>query len=331
MTKNNEVIDESIRAEAADWFARQNSGELSSGEREAMDRWLQADTRHRLALAQCEQLSLMSEMLKGDAELSADLKPPRHSFLPRWPFSSWKVLMPVAAVLLMALATLLLQRHYSVDYYNTRIGEQRVVHLEDGSTLMLNTSSRVGVRYTGSKRSIFLERGEAFFMVAKSPRRPFVVNVRGSEVRALGTAFNVALRGGDVRVAVTQGVVEVKAEDAGGQLRQLVKMLPGQGVRYSTTSPDDNSGVMPVNLEKVTAWQTNRVYFDNDRLEDAVAEYNRYTTRKIVLVGDELAGERISGVFDIGDVDALAFALEESFGARINRNEQRVLVLPGRD
>ncbi|MFV8782355.1 FecR family protein [Microbulbifer sp. SA54] len=320
-----EVVDESIRAAAADWFARQQGGAMTAAEVDALECWLQSDHRHRQAFAQCQQLCLMSDMLRDDPELNLGLPEVRKAVRRRL---RWRWLSAAAAVALVGVSALVLQQHYAIEYYQTGIGEQRVVHLQDGSTLMLNTDSRVGVRYRRNERGLHLERGEAFFMVAKNPARPFVVNVRGSEVRALGTAFNVALREGNVQVAVTQGVVEVKAEGSSGRSQPLATMLPGQGVRYRLAEPDDNSGVIPINLEKVTAWQTSRIYFDNERLEDAIAEYNRYTTRKVVLVGSGLADERISGVFNIGDADALAFALQQGFGARINKNDQRILVLP---
>ncbi|MCW8126956.1 FecR family protein [Microbulbifer halophilus] len=327
MKRVERVTDESIERAAADWLAREEGGALGPAERRRLDHWLRRDERHRLAYANCRQLCLMTDFLAGDEELQAEIAGARRPARQR--AFGWKTLLQLAAVMLLALGAVWLQQYFAVDYYQTQIGEQRVVHLRDGSTLMLNTDSRVGVRYTRGQRSLFLERGEAFFMVAGNPQRPFVVDVQGSEVRALGTAFNVALRAGDARVAVTQGVVEVRAAGAGQ--RRLARMLPGEGFHYSPEQPRQNSGVGKVNLEKVTAWQTDRIYFDNDRLEDAVAEYNRYTTRKMVLVGDQLAGKRISGVFNIGDADALAFALKESFGARINKSDQRILVLPGRD
>lgn len=323
--------DRSIRERAAEWLARQQGGTMSATESDALEQWLQADPQHRQAFVQCQQLSLMTDFLKDDPDLSDGLPEIRKSVERRSRVRSrlhW--VGAVAAVMLIAVASVFTRNYYVVEYYQTGIGEQRVVHLDDGSTLMLNTDSRVGVRYHRDQRALFLERGEAFFMVAKNPSRPFVVNVQDAQVRALGTAFNVALRAERVRVAVTQGVVEVQSESDLGHPQQLVKMLPGQGVRFSVARPQDNSGVVPINLEKITAWQTRRIYFDNDRLEDAIAEYNRYTTRKMVLVGDALSNQRISGVFNVGDADGLAFALKQGFGARIKKNDRRILVLAPR-
>ncbi|MGH6911005.1 MAG: FecR domain-containing protein, partial [Phenylobacterium sp.] len=47
--------------------------------------------------------------------------------------------------------------------YETRVGEQRLIVLNDGSRVRLNTNSRVIVRYTGDERRVVLARGEAFF------------------------------------------------------------------------------------------------------------------------------------------------------------------------
>jgi len=56
--------------------------------------------------------------------------------------------------------------------YTTQVGEQRVLQLPDGSTVQLNTQSRVKIDFSTSKRQIWLSRGEALFSVSRDPRRP---------------------------------------------------------------------------------------------------------------------------------------------------------------
>ena len=75
--------------------------------------------------------------------------------------------------------------------------------------MKLNEGALHSVLFTDTERRVRLERGEAFFQVTKDPRRPFVVEVGGVTVRAIGTAFNVRLGGGELDVLVAEGKVEV--------------------------------------------------------------------------------------------------------------------------
>ena len=80
--------------------------------------------------------------------------------------------------------------------YATQVGEQRLVVLDDGSRMTLNTNTRVHVSLGSKQRSVEVQQGEALFEVAKDPQRPFVVHAGGSEVVAVGTVFAVRLAQG---------------------------------------------------------------------------------------------------------------------------------------
>lgn len=73
-----------------------------------------------------------------------------------------------------------------------RGGEYKIT-LGDGSIVMLNAGSKLTFPtvFRGSERKVYVE-GEAFFNVAKNPDKPFIVTVGGSEIRVLGTQFNVS-------------------------------------------------------------------------------------------------------------------------------------------
>src|SRR6185503_5173686 len=87
--------------------------------------------------------------------------------------------------------------------FETALGERATVTLPDGSTVQLNSASRVRVDYSMSSRVITLERGEAFFTVAHNADRPFWVTSGKGWVRAVGTAFDVYLNRSRVRVIVS--------------------------------------------------------------------------------------------------------------------------------
>jgi len=62
---------------------------------------------------------------------------------------------------------------YAPGQYRTAIGEQKVVDLEDHSTIVLDAATRLRVRYTPDARIVELQNGQAQFTVAKDPTRPF--------------------------------------------------------------------------------------------------------------------------------------------------------------
>jgi transmembrane sensor len=90
------------------------------------------------------------------------------------------------------------------------------VSLPDGSQVVLAPGSRLAVAagYGGTHRELRLD-GVARFTVRHDAARPFVVRVADAEVRDLGTVFTVRRRvGGDVAVAVTEGVVALRGARA---------------------------------------------------------------------------------------------------------------------
>ena len=101
--------------------------------------------------------------------------------------------------------------------------------MEDGSTIALNTNSRVNIDYSGERRVVQLLRGEASFDVAKSPQRPFVVYAGSGLIWAVGTAFNVRYTSDLVDVIVTEGIVKV-----------YTQVSPEQPVASLTAAPDSD-------------------------------------------------------------------------------------------
>lgn len=116
------------------------------------------------------------------------------------------------------------------------------ISLADGSHVTLYPGSRLKYRtgLTGSRREVHLV-GQAFFKVAKSPERPFLVYTAKVLTTVLGTSFLVtAYEGKEAKVAVQEGKVVVQPRNnaqlaatpanpaAGG-----VVLSPNQQVVYS--------------------------------------------------------------------------------------------------
>ncbi|MET0636607.1 MAG: FecR domain-containing protein [Chitinophagaceae bacterium] len=84
--------------------------------------------------------------------------------------------------------------------------------LPDGSVLQLYPGSRLSydASYGSVTRSINLQKGQAFFAVAKDKQHPFIVTARSVLVRAVGTAFTVNnTKNGKISVLMSEGRVAV--------------------------------------------------------------------------------------------------------------------------
>lgn len=194
--------------------------------------------------------------------------------------------------------------------FATAVGETRVVQLADGSSVRMDTGSRLLVRYSGDRRHIELQEGQAFFTVAHDAARPFVVSAGEAEVTAVGTVFDVRRDAGAVRVTLVSGAVDVRGQ-AAGEVRRLER---GQealvaGPRIIARAAD---------VAAATGWTEGRIVLRETSLKQAVAEVNRYLTAGIELDAPLLEDETVSGVFKTGDRDAFVSAAAASLGLKVS-------------
>jgi len=66
-------------------------------------------------------------------------------------------------------------------------------------------------------------------------------------------------------------------------------------------------------MARKLAWTRGRLWFDRVTLAEAVAEFNRYNHRQLVIEDPAIAGLHISGTFDATDTDSFVEALK-TFG-----------------
>lgn len=199
--------------------------------------------------------------------------------------------------------------------YVTGVGEQRTARLDDGSTIVLNTGTELRVEFTDQLREVRLLKGEALFNVAHDAARPFRVVSDRAVAQAIGTSFVVRRKAEQTIVIVIEGQVAVTSqsnvtERSSTQLpRSPLRLAAGVRARVA----DDAIETTPVaNPAAVTAWRSGRLVFDGETLAEAAAEFNRYNEVQLVIEDAQLAGERLSGVFDAHQPQSLVLFLERS-------------------
>lgn len=318
-----ETADE-INQAAADWVARSDRG-LSAAERQELADWLAGDPRRagahmRMAavLASLEQDAAGSAQARG-----SDPQARRQTLIAR---RRWMIAAAASFVSLTALGL-----HLSLEgseRLETRKGEKRVVALEDGSILTLNTATRVELSYSDDLRLVRLEDGEALFDVAHDAARPFIVLSGETSVRAVGTSFTVARVAGEpLRVLVREGVVEVAR--AGPAPHPPMRVHANT---RATVTPAGSSVVLervaPSVVGEELAWQQGRLVFTGESLSTAVTRFARYSDTRIVVLDPGLASASIAGVFDANDPVGFAQAVALSLNARAEVRGGEVIIRP---
>lgn len=188
-----------IQEEAATWLAKLNSGETTFEEREQFSRWVGQSQENR---------DVYFALRKRWQHLNDALD---HAPLPKPRYSKYSGLALVASLLLVVSLFILRNdiQNAALADYTTAVGEQKLLTLADGSTVVMNTDTALAVAYSQGERRIRLLQGEAEFIVTHDRSRPFVVSSKNRTVTALGTEFSVASWEDDFTVTVFASAVRI--------------------------------------------------------------------------------------------------------------------------
>ena len=350
MTK--QVVD-SINSQACAWIAKLHGGEPTPKIKQQLQEWMAQSPVHK---AEIRKVAKLWGELNVLTELSVVVEPPAKASL----FASWRpsiesirdwplgVTGGVCAAVLV-LAMIIMPGSFinpDPNIYHTAVGEQQLVTLADGSTILLNTNSQVRVDYQAESRNIYLQQGQAHFEVATNKVRPFKVYVGQDMVRAVGTAFTVYINKQLVEVIVTEGVVELNTPEPNSQVlsnrsepinnieTQAAPVYKPVGLARAGENITINIGGNEIptiqaidthELSRKLAWHHGMLRFSGDSLQDVVTEISRYTDLNIKIADPSISQMRIGGFFKVGETDKMFEALETSFGIQvIHVNNQQV-------
>jgi transmembrane sensor len=333
---------EVIETAAAQWVLRRQSAPWTEGNQEELDAWLAESTFHRIAYIRLDHVWREVGRLRAfGAGLPADVVPKPGSWntgsssiappvsngnqplarplLRRWLAVAASVILPV-----LGGAYLMIVHVHAAEQYVTAVGEQRTVQLPDGSAVTLNTATRIQVRLGSEERRIDMASGEAYFVVAKDPSRPFVVKVGEKSLTAVGTQFSVRRSSADLAVLVTEGRVRLSAlrPDRPG----LPATLDAGTVARTTNSEVQIRPASESEVEQLLSWRSGFLIFHDTPLEDAVAEFNRYQRHKLVIADRSIATIRIGGKFRYANIDAFLALLQQGFPISVERDQEHVIL-----
>lgn len=325
------------RAEASVWIARLHGPDRSPDMEAGFRRWLAERPENA---QEFEGLTEVWDLLPASVPSRAATRLERwerseearelQAMRERRPARSRpRAVFALAACAALALAAFGALRFWPDPAYATAVGEQRIVRLDDGTRISLNSDSRVSVAYADGERRVRLARGEALFDVARDPGRPFVVAVEGHRVTALGTSFVVRRDEGRVAVTLIEGRVVVESASvpagrgaaAGAAPPPAEVLAPGQRITLAASAPPR---IDAPQLETVTAWRRGEVLLDDTPLAEAVAEMNRYDRTPIVIDRPEARALTVSGLYHTGDSAGFAESVAQMYGLEVVKRDGRI-------
>ncbi len=210
-----------------------------------------------------------------------------------------------AAVALVTGGLYLQEKGVFGQSHSTGTGETRTVQFKEGSVAYLNTRTHLRWLGAGDERRVELVNGEALFDVVHDESHPFSVVLEGSEIRVLGTRFNVYRKSsGDVVVTVLEGVVEVRgfAQGSSSHPEWVRRVRANQQMEYRPIGLVDE----PHRTDALLAvkWRSGILQLPEDGalLTEVLGELTRYTDERILIRDPRLANVKVGGAFSTRNV-----------------------------
>ena len=177
-----------------------------------------------------------------------------------------------------------------VEEYNTLVvprGGEYMLELSDGTKVWLNSDSelRFPVTFVGDRRSVEIE-GEAYFEVAKDEGKPFHVLANGSDIKVVGTSFNVMTYRGRTVTTLVEGKVCLTYKD------ESVLMVPDRQAEVITET--GKILMREVDARNFTLWKAGVFYFENAALETIAERLSQWYDVNIIFNDEALKQLRYS-------------------------------------
>jgi transmembrane sensor len=310
---------------AADFFARRRFSAWGDQDEIELDAWLAESALHRVAYLRLEGAVARTEHLVAfDPREFAQAEQGRRARILRRRF----------VIPLLIAASIALIAAFGVPFavylltppdrtFSTDVGGRTTLKFADGTEVELNTDTSMRFRMTTMERTVWLDKGEAWFRVAHNATRPFTAVIGTHRVVDIGTEFLIRRDDQNVEVALLNGHA----------------MLKTQGTATTILAPGDDAIATPIStsVKKKTlqeladelAWRHGMLVFRNKSLADVAREINRYNSTKLVIADASIAGIKISTDLRADDYEAFVRVVEMALNLHANREGNEILITRG--
>jgi ferric-dicitrate binding protein FerR (iron transport regulator) len=301
----------------------------------------------RLSLSEEEEVQKYICANKGSQELDESLRdlfeeclnaseqqPQRHTVFRRF----FPYVLAAAAVLALVIVIPVTykaglntgeERIAAIEWMEVSVpyGEKQTVTLADGTTLHMNSGSRLTypATFSGGNRTVFMD-GEAYLDVAKDPEHPFIIKSQGIDIKVLGTSFNFknfALER-TAELLLMEGSVEANVSRLNET--RLVRLKPGDRMLYNRENDKlDVTRFTPSGYKAF--YEDNSLHFYDMEMSDIALDLSRRFNCEIVVLDEKLATRRYFSIFTNGETLDQILAVMSSDGKMLVRHVGKTIYL----
>jgi transmembrane sensor len=309
---------QSVNEIASAWLERFHAGNWTEQNQEDLDAWLAESSAHRAAYWRLE------DAWSNASRLSALRQPVRQPVAQR---RILPILARTAAVIAVVGAAGIFAARYfgspESQTYVTGLGGRETLALSDGSRIELNTNTVLRVATNARSRTVWLDKGEAYFEIKHDSAHPFVVFTTGHRITDLGTKFLVRQNKDRVEVALIEGKARVDSSDVAKA--QSAVLTPGD-VAIATTDKLSVTQRPNTKLTNELSWRQGQLIFSETTLADAVAQFNRYNITKLVVSDPTAARMKINGTFPTNGTEMFARVTQHILQLRTEKHGDEIVI-----
>ncbi len=305
-----------VKAEAARRLMERRLAEDWSEEDQAkLDAWLQDSPANLIAYVRLEAAWSRTDRLvvlrDPASEADAPARAARTLML--------QIAAAIGAVAIIGAGAATLFARPGGRVFSTPVGGHEVVSFADGTRIELNTNTELRADMTSASRTIWLERGEAYFQVKHDPAHPFTVMVGKQRITDLGTKFLVRRDASKTQVSLVDGSIRMGAD---GRKQEVLK--PGDVAIATAGSLSVKKA--PEAITNELSWRKGLVVFKHTTLAEAAAEFNRYNQTKLVIANEATGRLKIYGTFRVQDATLFAQVVQDVLGLRLEADAGEIVI-----
>ena len=207
-----------------------------------------------------------------------------------------------------------------ISFKTDKISVEKI--LPDGTKILVkeNSSITYPTAFKGDTREINLV-GEAFFEVHHDAAHPFIIHTQGSDIRVLGTSFNVKAYNTQVQVVVKTGRVRFSKNNT--------EVILEKGQKGELLANVDTIIKSEVEELKVTT-TTQRISLDFDKISlgEVIENLNQIFGKKIVFSNDKIKNCKLTASFENEELENIINVIAETFNLKVE-NKTDSIVLSG--